>query len=114
MSEELKLPDIDLDGRVVIMTGASRGLGRSMVVALAKTGARVVLAAPDIDALNGVAEEIKSAVGKGRALVVETDITDLKSCENCLAQTLDGFGGLDVLINNARRLHRGPGLPASG
>ncbi|MBT6800271.1 MAG: SDR family NAD(P)-dependent oxidoreductase, partial [Rhodospirillales bacterium] len=54
MSEELKLPDIDLDGRVVIMTGASRGLGRSMVVALAKTGARVVLAAPDIDALNGV------------------------------------------------------------
>ncbi len=111
---EIKLPDIDLDGRVVIMTGADRGLGRAMSLGLATAGARLVLASPVKGGLDAVAEEIREIAGAGHALPVETDITDLGSCRACLAQTLEGFGALHVLVNNARRLHRGPGLPASG
>ena len=49
---EMDLPDIDLEGRVVIMTGADRGLGRAMSPGLAKKGARLVLASPYVDGLN--------------------------------------------------------------
>ena len=59
---------IDLDGTVVAMTGASVGLGRSMSLALAEAGARVVLAAPELDLLEAVAAEIEAAAGPGRAL----------------------------------------------
>ena len=48
----MDLPDIDLEGRVVIMTGADRGLGRAMSLGLAKNGARLVLASPVMDGLN--------------------------------------------------------------
>jgi 3-oxoacyl-[acyl-carrier protein] reductase len=111
---ELELPDIDLDGRVVILTGADRGLGRAMSLGLAQKGARVVLASPALEGLQAVAAEMQEANGEGRSLAVETDITDLESCRACLESTLDVFGELHVLVNNARRLHRGPGLPASG
>ncbi len=110
----IELPDIDLDGRVVIMTGADRGLGRAMSLGLAGKGARVVLASPAVDGLEAVALEIQETLGEGRGLAVETDITDLDSCSACLAATLDAFGELHVLINNARRPQRGPGLPAEG
>ena len=49
---EMDLPDIDLEGRVVIMTGADRGLGRAMSLGLAEKGARLVLASPVMDGLN--------------------------------------------------------------
>ena len=49
---QMDLPDIDLEGRVVIMTGADRGLGRAMSLGLAKKGARLVLASPFMDGLN--------------------------------------------------------------
>ncbi|MCZ6495511.1 MAG: SDR family NAD(P)-dependent oxidoreductase [Alphaproteobacteria bacterium] len=111
---EIKLPDIDLDGRVVIMTGADRGLGRAMSLGLAEAGARLVLASPATEGLKKVAEDIREIAGAGHALAVETDITDLGSCRACLARTIDAFGAPYVLVNNARRLHRGPGLPASG
>lgn len=109
-----KLPDIDLDGRVAIMTGADRGLGRAMSLGLAEMGARVVLASPETKGLEAVASEIRSLAGEGHGLAVETDITDLDSCRACLDRTLEEFGALHVLINNARRAHRGHGLPASG
>lgn len=108
------LPGIDLDGRVVIVTGADRGLGRAMSLGLASSGARVVLASPAFDALRAVEGEIAASAGAHRAIAVKTDITDLASCRACLAQTLEAFDGLDVLVNNARRPHRGPGLPATG
>ncbi len=107
----IELPDIDLNGRVVIMTGGDRGLGRAMSLGLGRAGARVVLASPVLDGLKAVASEIEEINGAGRALAVETDITDLDSCRACLAAALEAFGALHVLVNNARRLHRGPGLP---
>src|SRR5262245_59146036 len=72
---------IDLDGTVVAMTGASVGLGRSMSVALASAGARVVLAAPETTLLEEVAAEIGVKAGPGRALCVRTDITVRADCE---------------------------------
>jgi 3-oxoacyl-[acyl-carrier protein] reductase len=108
-----ELPDIDLDGRVVIMTGADRGLGRAMTLGLARKGARMVLASPAVSGLEAVATEIGDIAGPDRALVVETDITDLTSCENCLTATREAFGGPHVLVNNARRLRRDPGIPES-
>lgn len=111
---EIELPDIDLDGCVVIMTGADRGLGRAMSLGLAQAGARLVLASPAVAGLEEVAAEIRGIAGPGHDLVVETDITDLGSAAACLARTMDAFGALHVLVNNARRPHRGPGLPASG
>lgn len=108
---EMELPDIDLEGRVVIMTGADRGLGRAMSLGLAKKGARLVLTSPVVDGLNAVAQEIAAIAGLGRALAVKTDITDLKSCANCLRAAVDTFGVLHVLVNNARRLRRDADKP---
>lgn len=105
---------IDLGGTVVAMTGASVGLGRSMSLALAKAGARVVLAAPEIELLEQVAAEIDAENGPGRAHPVRTDITVRGDCERLLAESIRRFGNLQVLVNNARRPVRGPGLPPAG
>jgi 3-oxoacyl-[acyl-carrier protein] reductase len=105
---------IDLDGTVVAMTGASLGLGKSMSLALAEAGARVVLAAPEIDLLEAVAAEIEAKAGPGRALPLKTDITVRTDCERLLAESIRRFGKLQVLVNNARRPVRGPGLPPAG
>lgn len=110
----VQLPDIDLTGRVVIVTGAERGLGRAMTLALAEKGARIAVASPDAAGLDAIAHEIEHIAGKGHALAVPTDITDLKACEHCLSRTVDVFGDVHVLVNNARRFHRGPGIPADG
>jgi 3-oxoacyl-[acyl-carrier protein] reductase len=85
-----------------------------MAVALADAGARVVLASPETEQLEQAAAEIEQRHGHGRALALTTDITQRADCERVLAEALRRFGGLQVLVNNARRLHRGPGLPARG
>ncbi len=101
---------IDLQNRVAVITGASRGLGRAMAIGLAEAGARVVLASPESAGLRSAAAEI----GADRALAVPTDITVKADCQRLIGEALDRFGALDVLINNARRPHRGPGLPPNG
>ena len=108
------MDSIDLDGTVVAMTGASVGLGRSMSLALAQAGARVVLAAPEPELLDAVAAEIDRVAGPGRSLVINTDITVRADGERVLAESIRRFGKLDVLVNNARRPVRGPGLPPAG
>jgi 3-oxoacyl-[acyl-carrier protein] reductase len=82
-----------------------------MTLGLAEKGARMVLASPAVAGLQAVAAEIGEMAGPGRALVVETDITDPASCENCVKATIEAFGRLDMLVNNARRLRRDPGVP---
>ena len=108
------LPEIDLTGRVVLMTGGDRGLGLSMANAQARCGASVVLASVDYDGCVAAAAAISDRVGEERALAVPLDITDLAACRSAIAATLDRFGRLDALFNNARRLMRGPGLPPGG
>ena len=105
---------ISLEGCVAVVTGASRGLGRAMAIGLADAGARVVLASPEGSLLRDVAAEITARVAPGRALAVPTDITVRSDCERLLARTVSEFGAVHVLVNNARRAHRGQGLPAGG
>src|SRR5581483_428771 len=73
-----------------------------------------VLAAPEIELLEKVAGEIDAVAGPGRALPVRTDITVRADCERVLAEGVRRFGNLHVLVNNARRPVRGPGLPPAG
>jgi NAD(P)-dependent dehydrogenase (short-subunit alcohol dehydrogenase family) len=93
---------IRLDGTVAVVTGASRGLGRSMANALAAAGARVVLASPEADLLTQAADEIASRHGRNRALALPADITVRGDCERVMAESLRAFGALHMLVNNAR------------
>ena len=105
---------MQLNDRVVVVTGGSRGLGREMANGLAAAGGRIVLASPETDTLREAADEINSRFGPGRAVWITADITRKPDCERVLKTCIDVFGGLDVLVNNARRAMRGPGLPPSG
>ncbi len=86
-----------LDGKVVLVTGAARGLGRAYCVAAAAEGARVV--AGDLADCGDTASEI-SDIG-GEAIGVLLDVTDPVSCREAVAAAVDRFGGLDGLVNNA-------------
>ena len=85
--------------QVAIITGASSGIGRATALALAREGARVVLAARRRPALDAVAREVE-AMG-GQALVVPTDVTDRQQVTHLITRTLDTWGQVDILIANA-------------
>lgn len=108
------MSSIQLDGTIALVTGGGTGLGKSMALALAAAGGRVVLAGPEPAPLSETAELIADRHGSGRALAVVTDITRRNDCLRALEETRRVFGPLQVLVNNARRPHRGPGLPPVG
>ena len=87
------------EGQVVVITGASRGIGRATARLFAERGASVVLAARSEGALLEAATECE-ALG-GRALVVPTDVADWKAVERLARQTVEHFGRVDVWVNNA-------------
>lgn len=90
---------MDLEDRSAIVTGASTGIGRATALTLAEEGASVALAARTESKLRSVAEEIESEGGK--ALVVPTDVREQEQVESMIAKTLNSFGGLDIMVNNA-------------
>jgi NAD(P)-dependent dehydrogenase (short-subunit alcohol dehydrogenase family) len=90
---------LSLEGKVALVTGGSRGLGRAMVLGLAKAGADVVIASRKLESCEQVAEEVR-AMGR-RALPVSAHAGRMESLDALLDQTYDTFGRLDVLINNA-------------
>jgi NAD(P)-dependent dehydrogenase (short-subunit alcohol dehydrogenase family) len=92
-----------LDGKIAIVTGASRGIGAAAARAFAEAGAGVVLAARTAQAIAAIADEINAA--GGRALAVPTDVTDPESVERLVEKTLTTFGRLDVAFNNAGAGH---------
>ncbi len=98
---EFPLPynSTDLHGRVALVTGASSGLGARFAEVLASQGAAVVLAARRKDRLEALAEKIRAA--GGRAMAVQMDATDADSMIAAVAAAEDGFGTVDILINNA-------------
>jgi NAD(P)-dependent dehydrogenase (short-subunit alcohol dehydrogenase family) len=98
-SGTLPTPDFRLDGKVVLVTGASKGIGRSLSIALAGAGATVAAAARDERALADLAAEIEA--GGGRAMAVPLDVRDVASIDAAVATVHDRFGSLDVLVNNA-------------
>lgn len=88
-----------LESKVVVITGASRGIGRATARLFAKCGASVVLAARREDALLEVAAECEAR--GGRALVVPTDVSDFRAVDNLARRAVDHFGSIDVWVNNA-------------
>ncbi|KQW53093.1 3-ketoacyl-ACP reductase [Nocardioides sp. Root1257] len=91
-------PTTSLDGKVAIVTGAGAGLGRAEALALADAGARVVL--NDLPGgAEGTAEEIRSRGGE--ASIVAGDVGERATADAMMAAAVDGFGRLDVVVNNA-------------
>jgi NAD(P)-dependent dehydrogenase (short-subunit alcohol dehydrogenase family) len=88
-----------LKGKVVVVSGVGPGLGRSIAVQSARAGADVVLAARTEERLTEVAAEV-ATLGR-RALPIPTDVTAEDSCVRLAATTLDAFGRVDTLVNNA-------------
>lgn len=84
---------------VVVLTGASSGIGRELAMQLAEQGALLALASRNIEQLQEV-EELCHQRG-GAALVVPTDVSEQRQCRNLVEQTLNEFGRIDTLINNA-------------
>lgn len=88
-----------LDGRTAVVTGASSGLGARFAPTLAVAGARVALAARRLDRVEELAEQIRA--GGGEAIAVRCDVTSDEDVRRLVAQVLDAFDRIDVLVNNA-------------
>lgn len=98
--------ELDLSGKVVIITGASRGVGKQAALDFAKRGAKVVLAARTVDAdsaLPGTIGETLRQIedGGGEAIAVATDLAREKDLKRLVDAAVERFGGVDVLVNNA-------------
>ncbi|MBU4283936.1 MAG: 3-oxoacyl-ACP reductase FabG [Nanoarchaeota archaeon] len=90
---------MDLKNKVAIVTGSRRGIGKAIVLALAKAGAHVVVSDINLDDCNKVVEEIK-AIGK-EGLAVKADVSNNEDIKQMVESTVKRFGKIDILVNNA-------------
>ena len=96
----MSIPSLSLEGKVAIVTGGSRGIGRAIALTFAGVGADVVVCSRDLDGkLGTVAEEIKG-LGR-RSLAVPTDVMQKGALDNLVQKTMAEFGAIDILVNNA-------------
>ncbi|MEW6400618.1 MAG: glucose 1-dehydrogenase [Chloroflexota bacterium] len=105
------MTEFSLEGRTAVITGAARGIGRAIAVRFAQAGARVVVTDRELSDVQVVADEIKAA--GGQALAVQAHVGHLDQLEALVKQTVETFGRVDVLVNNAGiNPHFGPLLAA--
>jgi len=96
---------MNLDNKVAIVTGAGRGIGKAIAIALAREGANVTVSDVDIQTAKKVAREIKSLGWK--ALAIQVDISDSKEVNRMVQSVLKKFERVDILVNNAAIIKRG-------
>ncbi|MCU1428067.1 MAG: family NAD(P)-dependent oxidoreductase [Actinomycetia bacterium] len=95
----MSIPTLDASGKVVVVTGGSKGLGRAMALGFAEAGADVVVASRKLERCEAVADEIR---GMGRrALAVSCHVGDWDQCAALVDASVAAFGRIDVLLNNA-------------
>jgi len=95
----MTIPTLSAEGKIVVITGGSRGLGRAMALGFAEAGADIVVASRKLESCVAVAEEVR-ALGR-RALAVSCHVGDWDQCEQLVAAAVAEFGRIDVLVNNA-------------
>ena len=95
----MEFPNFHLTGQVALVTGAARGLGQAISLALANAGADVALGLRDIKAPGDVAAQIE-AMGR-RALPLQMDMTRMSEISQAVDTTVKHFGRIDILVNNA-------------
>ena len=106
-SSHLNAPEVvKLDGKVVVVTGASKGIGRAIASAFAAAGAKVVLAARTRETLEQVAAELRESGAE--AMAVPTDVTDVDAVQRLIEQALTAYQRVDILVNNAGIGYFGP------
>jgi NAD(P)-dependent dehydrogenase (short-subunit alcohol dehydrogenase family) len=92
-------PSFRLDGKVALITGGSKGLGRAMALGFAEAGADIVVASRRLEACERVADEIRS---QGRqALAIGCHVGEWEQCESLISRAMDEWGHLEILVNNA-------------
>jgi NAD(P)-dependent dehydrogenase (short-subunit alcohol dehydrogenase family) len=105
------MEEFSLEHRVALLTGASRGIGRAIALRLARAGAQVVVSSRRLENVQAVAGEIQAAGGE--ALAVEAHVGDPAAVETLVARTVEVYGRLDIVVNNAAtNPHFGPLLSA--
>jgi NAD(P)-dependent dehydrogenase (short-subunit alcohol dehydrogenase family) len=99
----------DLSGRVAVITGSSRGIGRAVAERLAQHGAKVVISSRKADACQSVADAINAARGDRTAIAVAANISSKDDLRNLTAKAREAFGKIDILVcNAATNVHMGP------
>ncbi|MFD1565041.1 SDR family NAD(P)-dependent oxidoreductase [Haloarchaeobius amylolyticus] len=97
----MSLDRFHVDGDVAIVTGSSSGIGKAIAQRFAADGVDVVVCSRDQDHVEPVATDITESERPGRALAVECDVTDRDAVDALVEATVEEFGGIDVLVNNA-------------
>jgi 3-oxoacyl-[acyl-carrier protein] reductase len=93
---------VTLEGKVALVTGSSRGIGRDIAIELARAGADVAVNYPFEAELENAKETVRQIEALGRkAILIEADVASFESCESMMAKTVLGLGKLDILVNNA-------------
>ena len=93
----------NLENKTALITGASKGIGKSIALAFAREGANVIISARSTDALNSLADQIQR--GPGKALVVTADMASEPDIQRLADESLAAFPRIDILVNNAAIIH---------
>jgi len=102
----MAIPNFSLEGKITLVTGAKRGIGRTIALTFAEAGSDVIICGRNIPDLEEVVDEIKS-FGR-RSLAVKTDVSRKNEVDNLVGQIVKTFGTIDILVNNAVVYARGP------
>lgn len=100
--------DLGLEGRVALVTGASRGIGKAIALELAREGCRVCICARGEEALAGAAAELEAVAGRGNVLAMPLDVTARDAAGRFTRAAVDAFGAIDIVVNNAGGNRRKP------